>query len=109
MNVEQTFQLTDLRGMVERRGPWMGRVALGVFLASIVLAALLPNQSESYTTLLVEPQKISERLVEAQLEYGDLNQRLHLMAMQILSRPRLSRVIDDLKLYPEESEEMTRE
>ncbi len=31
------------------------------------------------------------------------------MTMQILSRPRLSKIIDDLKLYPEQSEEMTRE
>ena len=35
--------------------------------------------------------------------------RLHLMTMQILSRARLSKVIDDLKLYPEESKEKTRE
>jgi polysaccharide chain length determinant protein (PEP-CTERM system associated) len=35
--------------------------------------------------------------------------RLHLMTMQILSRSRLSKIIDELKLYPEESKEKTRE
>ena len=40
---------------------------------------------------------------------SDLNERLHLMTAQILSRPRLSRIIDEIGLYEEASEEMVRE
>ena len=43
------------------------------------------------------------------MEESELESRLHLMTMQILSRGRLSRIITELELYPEESKEMTRE
>ncbi len=109
MNLDEGLQLGDLRGMFARRWQVAALVAGIVFLASIVVAAVLPDQYETYTTILVEPQTISAELVEAQVAGTDLNERLHLMTMQILSRPRLSRIIDDLGLYEEESEEMTRE
>ena len=35
---------------------------------SIVIAAMLPNQYEAWTTLLVEPQSISKGLIEPTLE-----------------------------------------
>jgi polysaccharide chain length determinant protein (PEP-CTERM system associated) len=109
MNVDEGLNLGDLRGLVERRWPATAIVAGVVFLAGIVIAAVLPNQYTTYTTILVEPQTISADLIEAQMGGTDLNERLHLMTMQILSRPRLSRIIDDLGLYEVESEEMTRE
>lgn len=108
MNAQEGLQLPDLRGMLTRRAPVAAAVAGAVFLLSIVLAAVLPNQYEASTTILVEPQTISTQLVEAQMASTDLNARLHLMSMQILSRPRLSRIIDDLDLYEDESEQMTR-
>lgn len=108
MNVEQGMQLSDLKGMVRRRKSLAITIAGVVFLASIVVAAVLPDQYESYTTLLIEPQTISSDLIEAQVGQTDLNQRLHIMTMQILSRPRLSRIIDELELYEGESEQMTR-
>jgi len=109
MNLDEGFEIGDLRGLIRRRAPLALGVALAVFLVSVVAAAVLPNQYQTHTTILVEPQTISEELVEAQMQGTDLNQRLHLMTMQILSRSRLSRVIDDLGLYEEESREMTRE
>lgn len=106
---EQGIKLGDLAGMLRRRK----RVALWAaglfFLASVLLAALLPSEYQAYTTMLVEPQAISKKLVEPGVEEGELINRLHLMTMQILSRARLSRVIDDLELYPELQEKMTRE
>jgi polysaccharide chain length determinant protein (PEP-CTERM system associated) len=109
MNIDEGLNLGDVSGAVERRWPVAATVAGAVFLASIVLAAVLPDLYETYTTILVEPQTISPELVEAQMQGTNLNERLHLMSMQILSRPRLSRIIDDLRLYPKESKEMTRE
>lgn len=106
---EDGFQLGDLVSMARRRGKLVGVVAGFLLLVAIFIAAVLPNEYQSYTTLLVEPQSISKRLVEGGLEGGDMTSRLHLMTMQILSRSRLSRVIDDLGLYAQESEEMTRE
>ena len=109
MNLDQGFDLKDVRGLIRRRAPLALGTAGALLLLSIVVAALLPNQYEAYTTLMVEPQTISKRLVEPGVEESDLNDRLHLMTMTIFSRPRLSKVIDDLKLYPELSKRETRE
>ena len=109
MNPEQGPQIQDLAGILRRRRGLVAALAGGVFLASIVVAAVLSNVYEAWTTLLVEPQSISPRLVEAGLEESELENRLHLMTMQILSRGRLSRIITDLDLFSEESKEMTRE
>jgi succinoglycan biosynthesis transport protein ExoP len=109
MNVEEGFQLKDIPAVVRRRLPVAAALAGVTFLGAIVLSALLPNRYDAWTTLLVSPQTVSRKLVEPGFEESDLNQRLHLMTMQILSRGRLSRVIDDLKLYPKESQELTRE
>ncbi len=109
MDNEQGLALDDLGGMLRRRGWLIGQIAGGVLLAAIFVAAVLPNEYESKATLLIEPQTISDRLVESNLGESDLNNRLHLISMQILSRSRLSRVIDELSLYPELADEMTRE
>ena len=45
-------------------------------------------------------------LVESGVPQSDLNERLHLMTARILSRPRLSRIIDDLGLYKDEASYM---
>jgi len=109
MNEEQTLGIGDLRGVLQRRFGVAAGIALAIFLVAIFVAAILPNKYTAAATLLVEPQTISKNLVEPGLAESDLNNRLHLMTMQILSRPRLSRVIDELGLFPEESEHMTRE
>lgn len=109
MNVEDGFQIGDLRGMARRRAKLAGLAALLVFLAAYWIAMALPNVYQSYATVLVEPQAVAEQLVKAGVRDSDLNERLHLMTAQILSRPRLSRIIDELGLYEEESKTMLRE
>ena len=59
--------------------------------------------------MLVEPQAVAEDLVKAGVAESDINQRLHLMTAQILARPRLSKIIDDLGLYKDESTYLLRE
>jgi polysaccharide chain length determinant protein (PEP-CTERM system associated) len=109
MNLEAGLQLPDLRGIVRRRAKVVLGVALVVALAGYWIAMALPNEYESFATVLVEPQSVDPDLVEAGVPQSDLNRRLGLMAAQILSRPRLSRVIDELGLYPEESNYLLRE
>ena len=109
MQVEPTLQLSDLRGIARRRARIVLGVALCVALAAYWLAMALPNEYESYATVLVEPQAVDPDLVEAGVAQTDLNRRLHLMTAQILSRPRLSRVIDDLGLYQDESRYLVRD
>src|SRR5262245_54917359 len=109
MNAEPGFQISDLGGVVRRRAGVMGGVALFVVLAFYWVAMALPNEYESYATVLVEPQTVSADLVKSGVRESDLTQRLHLMTAEILSRPRLSRLIDDQKLYQEESRYLLRE
>lgn len=109
MNLEGGFQLQDLRGILRRRGKVMAACALVLVLAAYWLALALPNVYTSYATVLVEPQAVDPELVKAGVADSDLNRRLHLMTAEILSRPRLSRIIDDLDLYKDESEYMSRD
>jgi len=106
---EQGLNLGEIGNIFRRRAKVIAITAGAVFLFSIFVAAVLPNWYRSYTTMQVEPQTISKKLVEGGLEEGDLMNRIHLMTMQILSRARLSRVIDDLHLYPDLSKKRTRE
>ena len=65
MNVETGFQLADVSGFVRRRAKYMIAVAGVITLAAYWLAMALPNEYESSSTILVEPQSVSKELVEA--------------------------------------------
>jgi len=114
MDIEQGFQLDDLSGMFRRRWAVMATIAGSVVLVSVLVAAWIPNEYEAVTTLLIEPQAISERLVESGMPETEINNRLHLVQMQILSRGRLSEVIESFKrdqkvvIYPELEDRITR-
>jgi len=109
MNVESGFQIADLKDIVRRRAKVAVGVALVVSLAAYWVAMALPNEYESYATVLVEPQAVDPDLVESGLGQTDLNRRLHQMAAQILSRSRLSRIVDELGLYADESNYLVRD
>jgi polysaccharide chain length determinant protein (PEP-CTERM system associated) len=109
MNAEQGFQLSDLFGMARRRGKLVAVVAGVVILATFWISMALPNLYMSYATILVEPQSIDESLVNAGVRESDLNMRLGLMTAEILSRGRLSKIIDEFDLYGEESKKMERQ
>jgi polysaccharide chain length determinant protein (PEP-CTERM system associated) len=109
MNVDGGFQLGDLAGIVRRRGKIAAFTALLVVLAAYWIAMALPNVYTSYATVLVEPQSVDAELVRAGVQSSDLTERLHIMTAQILSRPRLSSIIDKVGLYQDESEYMLRE
>ena len=98
MDLQQGIQLSDLVGMVRRRGRIVVAVAGLTILAMYWLAMALPNQYTSYATILVEPQAIDEKLVSAGVRESDLKERLGIMTSQILSRARLSRLIDNGRL-----------
>ena len=109
MNVEGGIQLGDIGGIVRRRGKVAAMTALVAMLAAYWIAMALPNEFSSYATVLVTPQTVDPDLVAAGVPESDLSARLSLMTAQILSRGRLSRIIDDLKLYEDESSYMLRE
>jgi polysaccharide chain length determinant protein (PEP-CTERM system associated) len=109
MNVEGGIQLADLWSITRRRAKLMAATSLGIVLAVYWIAMALPNQYESYATVLVTPQTVDPALVAAGVPESDLNNRLYLMSAEILSRGRLSKIIDSLGIYNDESEYMMRE
>ena len=94
--------------MLRRRLKAMLSVATVGFLVMYWIAMALPNQYSSYATILVEPQSVDEGLISAGVRESDLKERLGIMTAEILSRPRLSRMIDEFDLYPEESDRLQR-
>ena len=79
MDSQQGIQLSDLSGILRRRGKLMVSVAGLVALIAFWMAMALPNQYGSYATILVEPQSIDERLVQAGVRESDLTERLGIM------------------------------
>jgi polysaccharide biosynthesis transport protein len=72
------------------------------------LVAMLPDVYRAETLILVDPQKVPESYVKATVT-GDVRNRLGTLEQQILSATRLQKIIDTLKLYPEERRTMSRE
>lgn len=108
MNLDQGAQVIDFLGFARRRGKLVAVVA-GVFLlVTYWVAMALPNLYSSAATILVEPQSVNKDLVESGVRETDLNERLGLMTAEILSRTRLSKIINDFKLYEDEWDEMER-
>lgn len=109
MNVESGFQLSDLKQGFRRRRKAIGLCALIVALAGEWLALALPNEFDSFATILVQPQIVSKKIAEAGIGETELTQRLGIMTAQILARPRLSRIIDEFDLYQDEADDYMRE
>jgi len=109
MNVEGGLQLADLWSIARRRAKPMAATALGTLLVIYWIAMALPNQYESFGTVLVTPQTVDPALVAAGVPESDLNNRLYLMTAEILSRGRLSKIISDFDLYADESQYMVRD
>lgn len=108
MNLDPGLQL-DLIGALQRRLTTIVALVGVCLLAAYWISMALPNYYQSAATIFVEPQAINQNLVESGVAPYDLSYRLSLMTAEILSRPRLSRVIDEFGLYPDESATMLRE
>jgi len=108
MNLEQGTQVIDLLGFARRRGKLVAIVAGAFLLVVYWVAMALPNLYSSSSTVLVEPQSVDEQLVNSGVRKSDLNERLGLMTAEILSRARLSSIIDEFKLYEDEWDDMER-
>ena len=62
---------------------------------------LLPNVYKSETLIMVVPQRVPESYVQSTVTMR-IEDRLQAISHQILSRPRLERIIEEFDLYPEQ-------
>lgn len=76
--------------------------------ATFFWAESLPNRYTSSTTIAVVPQKVPTAFVRPTIN-SNLAQRLQAIQQQILSRPRLERLIEEFNLYEQERKTMIME
>ena len=82
---------------------WLHKLSIFIIWAALtgITAAIALKIPPTYTAeaqILVDPQKIPERLVPS-LVSTDISDRLATISQQILSTARLQKVIDDFNLY----------
>lgn len=69
--------------------------------ATATYAHFLPNVYRSETLILVVPQRVPESYVQSTVTMR-IEDRLQSISQQILSRPRLERIVNDFDLYTEQ-------
>jgi polysaccharide chain length determinant protein (PEP-CTERM system associated) len=80
--------------------PWIAAALLLGAAASQVALRFVPKQYMSQTVVLVESDKIPRKLIP-QLPTDNSRDRFRTLAEEILARPRLERILDELDPYPE--------
>jgi succinoglycan biosynthesis transport protein ExoP len=86
-------------GLFIRRRWFIIGAACTITFATIGVSFRIPNQYTSDATILVDAQKVSERYVVPTTN-SDVTQALEAMEHEVLSRPRLLAIINELDLYP---------
>ena len=94
--------------LIVRRRWWVLLTTSGVFLGTVGLSFLLPNQYLSEATIIVEQQQVPERYVTP-TSTSDLSSALQAMTQDVLSRTRLLRIIDEFGLYENEKKRFVAE
>ncbi|HTM88930.1 MAG TPA: hypothetical protein VL155_12055 [Terriglobales bacterium] len=91
---EQPFSLVQYRDIALRRRWWIAGTLFIVWGIAWVCAWIVPTRYRSETTIVID-----ELPVPAEDGISGLQNRLQTLTPQILSRTRLQRIIQDLKLY----------
>lgn len=79
---------------------WILLGALAIALASFTLIAKMHDHYKATTTIMVEPQKVPDKLVQSTITV-DLQQRLSTISQTVMSTTHLQEMIEQLNLYPE--------
>ena len=94
--------------LLTRRRWWILLTACATTLATAAVLLHLPNRYTSEATLLVLQPQVAERYIVS-TSAGDPIKALSAMTRDILSRPRLLGIIDELGLYAEEKKSLAPE
>lgn len=98
-------QILDL--VIRRRWLIAGTIC-GIVSATIAVIFQIPNRYTSEATIIIDAQKVSERYV-VPTTTSDINQALEAMTHEVLSRPRMLAIIDELGLYTEQKTRLAQE
>ena len=92
------YRPEDLPRLLWRRRSLIAVSVVAIGAATALFTPLLPNVYKSETLILVVPQRVPESYVQATVT-TPIEGRLQSISQQILSRPRLERIINDFNLY----------
>ena len=92
-------------GVLSRRRWWVLAGACGTALATIAVVMRLPDRYSSEATLVAVQQQISQRYVEPGTNTTPAA-AVQAMTRQVLSRSRLTGIIEELGLYAKERQEV---
>jgi len=90
----------DYVDLVRFRWPWILAALVVGALSSQVALRFVPKRYMSQTVVLVESEKIPKNFIP-QMATEDTRDRFRTLAEEILARPRVERILDELDPYPE--------
>jgi protein tyrosine kinase modulator len=93
-------QIREYLDLAQRRRLWILLITLGVSLVVAVVVFRLPNLYRAETTILVNPQKVTENVVQSTVS-GNVADRLSTIRQEVMSPTQLGQLVDELKLYPD--------
>ncbi len=108
INPGRTYNLDDYKEIFLRRKLFFVIPLVVVFLGACLWAAFAPRKYMASTLVLVTPPRVPAELVRSTVTSG-IAERLNSISQEIMSRTRLEAVIDEFKLYQQESRTMERE
>ena len=92
---------TKAADLLIRRRWWIMCTAVFVGLVTIAVSLRMPNRYTSEATIFAVQQRVPERYV-VPTSTADPSQALEAMVQEVLSRPRLLAIVEELGLHPEE-------
>ena len=108
INPARSYNFNDYREIFLRRRIYFIVPMITVFLGACLWVAVAPRKYMASTLVLVTPQRVPSELVRSTVTSG-ITERLNSISQEIMSRTRLEAIIDELKLYQDESKAMPRE
>ena len=97
--------LTKAAGLLIRRRWWIMCTAVFVALGTVAFSLKMPNRFTSEATIFAVQQRVPERYV-VPTSTADPSQALEAMVQEVLSRPRLLAIVEELGLHPEERQRL---
>jgi polysaccharide chain length determinant protein (PEP-CTERM system associated) len=108
INPGRSYNIEDYKEIFLRRRLYFIVPLVVVFLGACLWAAVAPRKYMASTLVLVTPQRVPSELVRSTVTSG-ITERLNSISQEIMSRTRLEAVMDELKLFPDETKSMERE
>ena len=106
--MNETLDLQTIQGIIRRRKVLFITVFILIFLAALATAFLLPSLYRSQVVILIEEQQIPPEYVKTAVT-SYVEERLQLITQQIMSRPRLLKMIKQFNLYQDMQDRYTTE